>query len=187
MQSSSGLVSYYLEGLAGLGFSLSSLSSSSLLFHRYFYFLHDLRVLFQPLFLNKCKSYLSSTFATPALSRTEYVKQTTDNVHRKTFTFIKHFRSCPHPAESRPQDVDPGQPTTHRRDDHQLFKKMTNLGKSLVASTLTCPAENPVSKMATKASILASKSPTGTLGEKRFQAPPWVFDAEQAEPAPPPT
>lgn len=137
--------------------------------------LHDLRVLFQPLFLNKCKSYLSTTFATPVSSRTEYVKQTIDDVHRKTFTFIENFQSCSHPVESRPQDVDPGQPTTHRRDDHHLFK--TNLGKSLVASTLTCPDENPASKMPTKASILASKSPTQTLGEKRSQAPPWVLDA----------
>ena len=83
---------------------------------------------FSLLFLNKCKSYLSSTFATPALSRTEHVKQTIDNVHRKTFTFIENFQSCSHPVESRPQDVDPGQPTTHRRDDHHLSKKMTNLG-----------------------------------------------------------
>ena len=55
--------------------------------------LHDPSVFCQPLFSEfiATTTYLSRSFALPALSRTEYIKQIVANVHRITLTFSNYI------------------------------------------------------------------------------------------------
>ena len=117
--------------------------------------IHDLSALCQPLFFwIYCNNiYLSRSFAIPALSRTEYLNKAVANVHRITFTFSKHLQSwcC------------------------KLFEKVLNLGKSLAASTLTCPL-HPASILghqSLQSGIKFWMSNSNSWG-KTSQAPPWL-------------
>ena len=58
-----------------------------------FILLHDPSVFCQPLFSEfiATTTYLSRSFALPALSRTEYIKQIVANVHRITLTFSNNL------------------------------------------------------------------------------------------------
>ena len=73
-------------------FSLRSLSKATIM-HYNKYELHDPSVLCQPLFSEfiATTTYLSRSFALPALSRTEYIKQIVANVHRITLTFSNYI------------------------------------------------------------------------------------------------